>query len=342
MLEAIGDGDASLQWLGDASRTAALPAMTSDTKPPPPILVALAFASIYLTWGTTYKAMSIGVRDEGLPPLLFGGSRILMGGMLLWIIQAFRGESLRLTLREAGLLGLVGTILFLGGNGLITIGLRSVPSGMTAVVAATTPLFMSCFALLLPHGDRLTYRGWAGLLLGVLGVLVLMQGRQSSSVPIQWYDVAFCFGSACAWAIGSLLVRHLHLGLPRMSSASYQMIFGGFAQIALGCMLGEGNRLPAQITPTALGAFLYLLFVGSLWGFIAFSWLLAHVSAAKVGTYAYVNPVIALLIASFFGEHLDRCIIGGAVVVLLAVFLVRGGERVPSPAPTLVPDEEVA
>ncbi len=297
---------------------------------PPAWLVFFAFASIYLTWGTTYKAMAIGVRDEHLPPLLFGGTRVLCGGVVLWFIQLLRGESLRLTLRQTGWLVLVGAMLFVGGNGLITLGLRTVPSGTSAVIAASTPLWMAFFSLLLPHGDRLRALGWAGLALGMVGVFLLAQ-KPTGNEPFRWLDVGFCFGSALAWGIGSLLVRHLYIPLPRMTSASYQMLFGGLAQIGAGLLLGESEQVPAQLSTAAVLTFLYLLCVGSLWGFLAFNWLLGHVSAAKVGTYSYVNPAIAILIGWYAGEAMTFPLLAGMTIILLAVFLVRQGEKRPLP-----------
>lgn len=302
------------------------------SKAPPTWLIVFAFICIYLTWGTTYRAMQEGVRTERLPPALFGGVRIALAGLILLGVQWLRSQSIRLVRGEFWGLLVTGCLLFVGGNGLMTLSLRSVNSGESAVLAATTPLWMALFSLPLARGDRLNLLGWAGLILGVVGVGVLLAPRlREPAVFFQNLDPLYCLGSACAWAIGALCVRHLHLQTPRMTSASYQMIFGGICLSLLGWAWGEVDQLPERYSARAIFVFFYLLFVGSLCGFVAFNWLLAHVSAAKVGTYAYVNPLIAVLIGWFWDEPFTGWLAAGFFLVLAAVFLVRRGERPPRP-----------
>jgi drug/metabolite transporter (DMT)-like permease len=138
-------------------------------------------------------------------------------------------------------------------------------------------------------------------------------------------------GSACCWSLGSLVLRHCRITGAHLTAAAYQMILGGGCLALLGLMLGEAGRLPSQVTVGAAGSFLYLLVVGSLLGFVAFNWLLGHVSAAQAGTYAYVNPVVAVFIGWLDNEPLDRWIIAGICIILTGVALVRGGARPPLP-----------
>ena len=159
--------------------------------PPPAWAVALSFGIIYVVWGTTYLAIKLGVRDEQLPPLLFGGARIVSAGILLLAYQWLRGASLRLSGNDALHLVTTGALLFVAGNGFITYAQKTVDSSIAAVLIATTPLWIGLWATLWPHGERLTPRGWLGLLVGLAGVIVLsaprlVEGRRSTTPGCFW------------------------------------------------------------------------------------------------------------------------------------------------------------
>src|SRR5262249_55874889 len=250
-----------------------------------------------------------------------------------------RGEPLRLPRRDFAGVGMGGVLLFVAGNGLITAAEKTVPSGMTAVLAATTPLWMALFELLWPHGDRLTLRGWLGMILGLGGVLLLLAEQLGDpSTFLNDIGPLLVLGSACSWAFGSLLLRYRRLNGSHLTGAAYQMLIGGGRLAFLGVLLGETRQLtPDKLTPGAAFAFFYLLIVSSLVGFVAFNWLLGHVSATQVSTYAYVNPVVAVLIGTLLDhEELTGWIVGGIVVILSGVALVRsGGGKESEQPPTL-------
>lgn len=303
------------------------PPSYSKTDPPTWALV-VAFFLLYVTWGTTYLAIKWGVHDEHLPPALFGGTRVCLGGLIVLGFLAISGRSLLLPRREWGGILLTALLLFVGGNGLMNLAETTVPSNVAAVLAATTPLWIGILAMIWPSGERLSVRGWLGLLLGLSGVLLIFGPRLEH--PSEFFGdpgPLYVLGSAGCWALGSLWVRHMRLTADHLTAAAYQMILGGGILSLLGVAIGEGSRLPAEITPGAAGAFLYLLLVGSLTGFIAYNWLLQHVPATQAGTYAYVNPVVAILVAWLFGEDLTGWVLGGMVVILIGVALVRGGEK---------------
>ncbi len=299
------------------------PAVPSRPRPPT-WAIALAFGVVYITWGTTYLAIKQGVHDECLPFALFGGTRVCLAGLLVLGFLALRGQSLRISGRDLSHLLVGGVILFVGGNGLINLAETTVPSGAAAVLAATTPLWIALTELLWPRGERLGRRGWCGLLLGLVGV-GLMLGPKLGDPAALLGDVGplLVLGSAAAWGFGSVLMRHRRLRVNHLMAAAYQMVMGGGLLALLGLALGEAGRLPERPTPGAVGAYVYLLVVGSLLGFLAYNWLLGHVSAAKVGTYAYVNPVVAVLIAFAVGEEMTLEIVAGITVILTAVALVR-------------------
>jgi drug/metabolite transporter (DMT)-like permease len=304
------------------------PAADASAFPPPPWALAVAFGVIYLSWGTTYYAVKLGVQRDHLPPFLFGGTRIVLAGAIILAYQVLTGARLRLAAADLLRLYLISALLFIAGNGLITYGQKTVDSSIAAVLVATTPLWIGLMAMFWRHGERLTPRGWTGLVVGLAGVLVLLAPKAlASDASFDLRGSLLVIGSAGAWALGSILLRHVSLPVPRLTIAAYQMLLGGASMLVLGTLIGEAGEVPEQLSPQAIQVFLYLLIVGSLGGFVAFNWLLGHVSAAKVGTYAYVNPLVAVLIGWLMGEEVSWGLWAGMAIILFGVFLVRGGER---------------
>ena len=288
----------------------------------------LAFALVYVCWGTTYMAVKKGVQEEGLPPALFGGVRVCIAGCLLLWCQLLRSQRLALPARDRLPVVLCAALLFVGGNGLINIAGQTLDSGVCAVLAATTPLWIALFEICWPQGDRLTGRGWLGLLFGLGGVALLFAPVVKNAENLV-VDAAYLIvlGSASCWALGSLVARHQRITCPHLTAAGYQMILGGGSLAVVGLLAGEAERLPDHISAKAAGAFVWLLVVGSLLGFVAYNWLLAHVSAAQAGTYAYINPAIAVVVGVVDGEEPTIWLVGGISVILVGVGLVRGAAR---------------
>jgi drug/metabolite transporter (DMT)-like permease len=235
----------------------------------------------------------------------------------------------------------MSAFMFIGGNGLINIAEKTVASGVASVLVATTPLFMALLETLVPWGERLRPRAWLGLLLGLAGVLVLFSGRfHGHEDAAHWVGPVLVLGSALCWSIGSFLHRHHRTSCPHLVVAGYQMLLGGASMTLVGVLVGEvGQVTAASFTPGAVFAFFYLLVVGSLMGFLTFVWLLRHVSAALAGTYAYVNPVVALFVGWLLaGEGLSLPVFGGMLVILTGVTLVRSAHKpAPPPPPVAAP-----
>jgi len=289
--------------------------------------LALAFALVYVSWGTTYLALKKAVKEEHLPPALFGGIRVCIAGFLLLGWQLARRQRPWPPSRDWVPILLCAWLLFIGGNGLINVAGQTLDSGVCAVLAATTPLWIGLFAMCWPHGERLSQRGWLGLIAGLAGVLLLctpalLRAQQDLALDLGYLCV---LGSAAFWALGSLVGRHRRVSCPHLTGAAYQMILGGGSLALIGVLAGEVGRVPEEITPKAAAAFLWLLVVGSLIGFVAYNWLLAHVTAAQAGTYAYVNPAIAVLVGIADGEQPTLWLAAGIAVILLGVALVRSG-----------------
>jgi drug/metabolite transporter (DMT)-like permease len=302
------------------------PAPDSSQYRPATWAIVLAFVLVYICWGTTYLAVKKGVREEHWPPGLFGGVRLALAGLILLCYQRLRGQSLRLPAGDYLPVVICAVLLFVFGNGLITVAGQTLDSSVSAVLAATTPLWVGLFELFWPQGERLSGRGWLGLLLGLGSVVVLcLPNLQGASRFVLDPGILCVLGSASSWALGSLVTRHHRVSCSHLMAASYQLFLGGTGLAAVGVACGELGRLPDQVTATAVAAFLWLLVAGSLVGYVAFNWLLAHVSVAQVGTYAYVNPAIAVILGIIDGEEPTVWLLGGITGILLSVALVRGG-----------------
>jgi drug/metabolite transporter (DMT)-like permease len=296
------------------------PRPTSDWAP------VLAFALVYLSWGTTYLAIQKGV--EAFPPALFGGVRVTLAGLLLFAYMAVRGQPLGLLPREYFWTGLVGVLLFVGGNGLITLGEKSVASGIASVLVATTPLWLALLEMIWPWGEKLRWRGWLGLFAGLGGVFLLLAPKfRGPASVLQDSGPLLVLGSSLSWSVGSFVLRHRRLKGSHLAIAAYQMVLGGGSLLLLGLLAGETQQLALErFTPGAVYAFFHLLVFGSLVGFVAYTWLLGHVSAPLAGTYAYVNPVIAILVGwAINGEAITGWLVGGMAIILAGVALVRSG-----------------
>jgi drug/metabolite transporter (DMT)-like permease len=293
---------------------------------PAPWGVPLAFTLLYLCWGTTFLAIRIGV--EHFPPGLFGGVRIGLAGLLILAFLGWRGAGLVLSYREYLWAAGIGQLLFVGGNMLITAGEQYVASSAAAVLAATCPLWMALLELLWPWGERLTLRGWVGLIAGFGGVVVMLIPKLGQPGPLfENVGPVLVLASAFCWALGSFMLRRQRGRSHHLTTAAYQMIFGGLGQCVAGLCLGEASVLTADaFVARSIAAFFYLLVFGSLIGFVCYSYLLGHVTVTQAGTYAYVTPVLAILVGGLIGnETITIWIVAGMACILVGVALLRTG-----------------
>ncbi len=293
---------------------------------PAPWAIPLAFTIVYICWGTTFLAIRVGV--DRFPPGLFGGIRVGLAGLLLLAYLAWKGQPVRLSRQELLWAAGIGQLLFVGGNFLITAGEKYVTSSVAAVLAATSPVWMALVELLWPWGERLTVRGWLGLCAGFVGVLVMFVPRLDQPGQLL-LDAGppLVLGSALCWALGSFFLRRQRYRSAHLTTAAWQMTAGGLGQCLVGLGLGEAGEITAaSFTLPAVYAFFHLLICGSLMGFLAYTWLLGHVSITQAGTYAYVNPVLAILVGGWLGgEPITGWIIGGMACILVGVALIRTG-----------------
>lgn len=292
------------------------------THPPPRGLVIGAFAAVYLVWGSTYLAIRYAV--ETLPPFLMGGARFLAAGLILFGILRARGVPVPgwTHWRNATL---VGAVLLGLGNGAVNWAERGVPSGVTALLIAVTPLWFALIDWLRPGGTRPSRRVILGIMVGFAGVVTLIQGGKAGYPNSQdpWGAAAVLF-AGLAWASGSLYARHTPKPASPLMGVALQMIMGGLVLTLGGTLLGETRDFEwSKVSSNSSIAFVYLTLVGSLVGFTAFSWLLKVASPSKVSTYAYVNPVIAVFLGwAIAREPITLRIVWGAAIILVGVMIL--------------------
>jgi len=284
--------------------------------------IVLAFAIIYFVWGSTYLAIRVGVRE--VPPFLFAGMRFVIAGFALYAWMRARGTQSP-SGREWGSAVLLAILIFVLDYGLVFWAERRVASGVAAVMMATIPVFMALAEIGFLRTQRLTFRLGLALLLGIAGVTVLI-GRTMSlgEAPVDTAGALALIVAAISWSIAASLSRRLPLPSAKAMSSGAQMLAGGVLLLSTSGLLGEfrGFQLLA-VSRVAWLALSYLIFAGSIVAFTAYVWLIHHESPSKVGTYAYVNPVVAVVIGYFFGgEALGPRTIVGTLLVLVSVVVI--------------------
>jgi drug/metabolite transporter (DMT)-like permease len=282
----------------------------------------LAFAIIYFVWGSTYLAVRVGVRE--VPPLILAAMRFSVAGLILFAWVLARGERAP-TAREWRSASLLGLVIFLFDYGLLFWAEQRVPSGIAAVMLATIPVFMALSEIIFLRTQRLTIRLALALLIGLGGVGVLVSRALSlgGAAIDKWGAVALIF-AAISWSAASVLARKLPLPSSKVMSSGAQMLAGGILlTIAAGAFGEFRNFHPGLVSRGVWFALLYLIVAGSIIGFTAYVWLIHHESPTKVGTYAYVNPIVAVLVGYFLGgEALSARTILGTVFILISVVVI--------------------
>ncbi len=282
----------------------------------------LAFAIIYLVWGSTFLAIRVGVRE--VPPFLLAAMRFLVAGLVLYAWMIARGERSP-SGRQWTSAFLLAVLIFVLDYGLLFWAEQRVPSGIAAVMMATIPVFMALSEIVFLRTQRLTVRLALALLIGLGGVAVLMsRSLNLGGAPIDRAGAAALIVAAISWSLASALTRKLPLPPSKVMSSGTQMLAGGVLLALTAAALGEFRTFhPWAVSRGAWIALLYLIVAGSIVAFTAYVWLIHHESPTKVGTYAYVNPVIAVLLGYFLaGEALGLRTILGALLVLIGVVAI--------------------
>ncbi|RYZ72209.1 MAG: drug/metabolite exporter YedA [Lysobacteraceae bacterium] len=288
------------------------------------LFVVLALLAVYLIWGSTYLGIRFAL-EGGYPPLLMAGGRFLLAGSMMYAVLRARAEAAP-TRAQWKNLALMGLLMMGLGNGMVSIAEQWVSSGLAAVAIASTPLWMGLFALL--RGQRPSGLEWVGIGIGFVGVLWLNAGSTLSATP--WGLVALVI-APIAWAYGSIWSKGRDLPSPFMSAAG-QMITGGVMMLVAGLVTGESFHGMPTLKGTL--SVVYLMTFGSIIGFTAYVWLLHHVRPTLAGSYAYVNPVIAVMLGAWLANETFTTHDLGAMGVILfgVVAITLGKARAPRAA----------
>ena len=283
--------------------------------------VAIAFFAVYVCWGMTYLAMRIAVAD--IPPHLLSGSRFVFAGLVLYAWARLRGDPAP-NARQWRWATLIGGFLLLGGNASVAWAEERVPSGLAAVLIAVAPIWMVGLEWAY-GGPKPTRRVIAGLLLGLAGVALLVSSRASAGSRVDPGGAAILILASASWAWGSVISKTAPLPESKFLGTGMEMIGGGLLLLLTAGVTGQfGQFRPAAVSGTAALAWGYLVVFGSLVGFTAYIWLLGVTTIAKAGTYAYVNPVVAVLLGwLILHEQVTSRMLLAAAVILLGVALVN-------------------
>ena len=281
--------------------------------------LALGLAVLYTVWGSTYLAIRVAV--ETIPPFLMAGCRFVLAGLLLFGWARMRGVEMpsRTQWRWAIL---TGGLLLLGGNGGVVWAEKRVPSGLAALLITTTPFWMALFDWLRPGGTRPRLATWAGLIAGFAGTAALaFFGKDEGGESIETLRVLALLGAPIAWALGSVIAKHAPRPDSPFLTTALQMLCGGGLLLLASGAAGEWNHFdPAAVTLKSIGGAVYLLIFGSLLAMTVYTWLLHHTEPTLISTYAFVNPVIAVLLGWFLaGETLNSSTLGAGAVIVAAV-----------------------
>ena len=296
------------------------------------LLPWIALLVVYVVCGSTYMAIRIVVRD--LPPMAAASLRFLVAGLVMagiaLVADRAHGWPAR---RQWADYALIGVLLLGVGNALVMWSERRIPSGIAALIVATVPLWITLLDGLRPGGQPWTARVGVGTLLGLAGVALIAR-PEGGVAPGHWPGIIALLVASFSWTVGALHSQSVRRRLPLFTAAAIEMLAGGLALLLESRLLGEDLALFRAAPSQAWLGLLYLAVFGSLVGFTAFAYCLNELPASTVGTYAYVNPVVAVMLGSvFLGEPLSTGLVTGAALVLLAVLLSTTGRAAPAPAP---------
>jgi drug/metabolite transporter (DMT)-like permease len=281
----------------------------------------LAFAAVYIVWGSTYLAIRFAI--ESIPPFLMAGARFAVAGLILVAWSRLRGAAWP-TGREWGVALVTGSLLLLGGNGGVVWAEQQVPSSLAALIVSAVPLVTVALDWARPGGQRPGRATMLGLVTGFVGVAVLVNPGAGDAARVDPAGAAALLAATVSWSVGTLYSRRAKGAASPLMGAGANMLMGSVGLLAAGVVLGEPSRLdPAAVTPRSAAALIYLILVGAVIGFTAFFWLVRNTSTAKATTYAYVNPIVAIVLGwALAHEPVTPRVLVAATVIISGVVMI--------------------
>jgi drug/metabolite transporter (DMT)-like permease len=290
--------------------------------PASPVALAIAYALVCVVWGSTYLFIKLGV--EVMPPYMLGGLRFSIAGPVLIAACLATGRRMPRDLATFLRVFIVGVLLLVIGNGLLNLSEIHLSSGLAALLVTTVPIWNTLLGMTGPRGERLALAGWVGTVIALAGVAILVKPFESG-VQSSWIGVAAVLLASLSWSFGTVYARRRLRGVDPVAASAIETTVAGPLMFGIHFLFERGQ--PVEWGGQAWLAVGYLAVMGSLVGFTAFAFLATHMSSSKVGTYAYVNPVVAVLLGwAFLGEAVTaRLVVGGVTILggLLLVYLAR-------------------
>lgn len=303
-----------------------------------------ALIAVYIVWGSTYLAIRFTI--ETIPPFLSAGMRFLVSGAILYVWRRLSGDPApkKVEWRSASIVGL---LLLLSGNGALVWAEQRIPSGIASLFIATAPLWMVLIDTFRPGGKKANWLTWLGILVGLVGIALLVNPWQvhTNSSALDPIGIIVLLVAALSWSIGSLYSRKAPLPSSPLLSTGMEMLVGSLGLFAFGSILGEWHQFQfSAISMRSLGGLAYLIVFGSGIGFVAYTWLLRNAPTPLVSTYAYVNPVVAILLGNVIAnEPLEGVEIISALIIIVGVVMITTAKSLVSsdvPVVPLTPGED--
>lgn len=288
----------------------------------------LALLALYIVWGSTYLGIKVAI--ETIPPFFHASIRFLISGMILVIWQRSAGHAMP-TRKQWVSAAIIGTLLLLGGNGLVSWAEQFIPSGIAALIIGSMPMFLVVAEALRPNGVKPTWRAIIGLLIGFVGIFILVGPAEisGSSTKLNTFGVIALLGACVTWASGSVYSKTADLPKSSLMNTGAQMLMGSVSLLIVSLLTGELHGWDiAAISSRSIYGLTYLILVGSLVGFASYGWLLQNAPISLVATYAYVNPIVAVFLGNWIGnEPLEPRIWIAAAIIIGSVIFINTGSK---------------
>jgi drug/metabolite transporter (DMT)-like permease len=276
----------------------------------------LALIALYLVWGSTYFGIKVAI--ETIPPFFHAGVRFLISGIILVAWQRAAGQQMP-TRKQWISTAIIGSLLLLGGNGLVSWAEQFIPSGIAALIIASVPLFLVAAEAIRPNGVKPNWQSIVGLLIGFVGIYVLINPAEASTgTGLNIYGVAAFLSACLLWATGSVYSKSADLPKSALMSTGAQMLMGSIGLFIVSLATGELHGWnPAEVSTRSMIGLGYLITIGSIVGFGSYTWLLQNAPISLVATYAYVNPIVAILLGVWLGHETLEPRIGLATAIII-------------------------
>lgn len=288
----------------------------------------LALLALYIVWGSTYLGIKVAI--ETIPPFFHGSIRFLISGIILVVWQKSAGQSMP-TRKQWISAAIIGTLLLLGGNGLVSWAEQFIPSGIAALIIGSMPMFLVVAEALRPKGVKPTWRAIVGLLIGFAGIFILVGPAEisGSTTKLNPFGVIALLGACVTWASGSIYSKTADLPKSSLMNTGAQMLMGSVSLMIASLLTGELNGWDiTAVSSRSIYGLSYLILIGSLVGFASYGWLLQNAPISLVATYAYVNPIVAVFLGNWIGnEPLEPRIWIAAAIIIGSVIFINTGSK---------------